>query len=125
MVVQPFGVFLDALLGEAEAFGDGAAPGVLQGATNLHAVQAQLVEGIVYQRPAAAGHDASALEALGEPVSDLCLLVLPVDVVHAAHARQFSLIHDTKLEAIVLGELLKGTPDESPRMGRSGGIVQP
>ena len=71
MVVEPFGFAENPFLYKAEAFGDGAAFDVADGAVQNDAITVLFGEGVVRKESGGAGYDSAALVCGIEPVSQL------------------------------------------------------
>jgi hypothetical protein len=85
VVVEQFGLVLNALSPETQPLGYGAALLVLGSAGDGYPVQAELPEGVVHQCPTRGGHEPLALGSLAELVAQGGAAVLPLDAVMTDH----------------------------------------
>src|SRR3972149_5095055 len=79
MVVEPFGLWEDALEAEAEALRNGATAVIVGGGVDLDTSKAEVVESGVEKRSAGQGDEAPPLPLLAEPVAQARHTGLPVD----------------------------------------------
>jgi hypothetical protein len=107
MVVEPFGVARNAFKGESQAFGDGAAAAVFNGATNGQAVEIDGSESMLNDRTATGGHDAFALVMSRQPILQIGGLVGPIYGRAIDHPAQFGLLPDTDINPLIQSEFLE------------------
>jgi hypothetical protein len=69
MVVEPFSFAQNAFLYESEAFGDGAAFDVADGAMQNDAITVLFAESVIREASSGAGYDSAALMRRTQPVS--------------------------------------------------------
>jgi len=94
VVVKPLGFLHHALFVEAEALGDSGAADVAGGATDFDSVQAIGDEAVGDHGAAGGGHDASAVMAGGEPVTDAGAAVSVIDAVETNRSGEMAVDTD-------------------------------
>jgi len=114
---NPMRVPSDAFEAESQAFRNCTTPGVVDRALHLDAVQALVLEQVAYHRGRRPGGQALPEEVTAEPVADLGVAILSLDVPGDTAAGEPSVDPYAEVKAVAAAFLLLELRDEVPRVG--------
>src|SRR5262249_39416663 len=124
-IVDPLGLAQQTFARKAQPLRDGATAHVARGALYGDAVEAHAIHKIVNHGGAAAGHDAAALKARGEPVADAAMAGGPIDGMASNGSGDLAIDADSRLRSLVGLPLVANTLDEVTNILRGFGVIHP
>src|SRR6266550_4910879 len=98
---------------------------VSNGRADLDSIQLPYLEGVCHKRTYCFCHRPATLMSFGEPVTDTCRAVRPVDGIECNGADDPVSLDDRESEAFVFGHLLPRRPDEVEDIVRAAGRFNP
>ena len=125
MVVEPLGFPQDAFLDESEPFGHTAALQVAGSAMQKNTIAALFGKCVIGNTGHGSCHDAAALAAGVQPVTEFRFLIERVDVVLADHTGELPIAHDSKRQSVFIRSLLDGAADEPGCVADAPAAIQP